>query len=130
MIPLDKKPGLRPIGVGEILRRIAEKVVVSVIGEDVITSVGSLQVCDGHKAAVHTMQEIFEEKNTEAVLLVIASNAFNSVNRNATLHNMSIICPDIATYCTYKTVTPYHHDCLLLAVTKSNHLKALHKEIL
>ena len=102
LIPLDKKPGLRPIGVGEILRRIAGKVLVSVIREDVITSVGSLQVCAGHEAgceaAVHAMHEIFEEENMEAVLLVDASNAFNSVNRNVFLHNVSIICPAIATY--------------------------------
>ena len=72
LILLDKKPGLRPIGVGEILRRIAGKVVVSVIREDIITSVGSLQVCSGHEAgceaAVHAMHDIFEEENTEAVL--------------------------------------------------------------
>ena len=50
LIPLDKNPGLRPIGVGEILRRIAGKVVVYVIREDIILSVGSLQVCAGHEA--------------------------------------------------------------------------------
>ena len=42
LIPLDENPGLRPIGVGEILRRIAGKVVVAVVRGDVITSVGSL----------------------------------------------------------------------------------------
>ena len=59
-------------------------------------------MCAGHEAgceaAVHAMHDIFEEENTEAVLLVDASNAFNSVNRNVFLHNVSIICPAIATY--------------------------------
>ena len=34
LIPLDKNPGLRPIGVGEVLRRTAGKVVMKVVKED------------------------------------------------------------------------------------------------
>ena len=44
LIPLDKNPGLRPIGVGEILRRITGKIVVSVVKKEAISSTGSLQV--------------------------------------------------------------------------------------
>ena len=102
LIPLDKNPGLRPIGVGEILRRIAGKVVVSTIREDITESVGSLQVCAGQEAgseaAVHAMHEIFKEQDTEAVLLIDATNAFNTVNRNVLLHNVKVICPAISTY--------------------------------
>ena len=47
LIPLDKCPGLRPIGVGEVLRHIAGKVVMFVVKGDVQESVGSLQVCAG-----------------------------------------------------------------------------------
>ena len=47
LIPLDKSPGLRPVGSGEVLRRIASKVVVSHILENIILVVGSLQVCAG-----------------------------------------------------------------------------------
>ena len=101
LIPLDKHPGLRPIGVGDVLRRITGKVVVSVLRKDVIASVGSLQVCAGHDAgcgaAVHAMHSIFHEENTEAVLLIDAGNAFNAVNRKLFLHNVRIICPEIAT---------------------------------
>ena len=50
MIPLDKHPGLSPIGVGEILKRITGKVVVSVLRNDVTASVGSLQIWAGHDA--------------------------------------------------------------------------------
>ena len=50
LIPLDKNPRLRPIGVGEVLRRIAGKVIVSRLKEDVVQSVGSLQVCAGQDA--------------------------------------------------------------------------------
>ena len=32
------------------------------------------------------------------ISLVVASNAFNSVNRNTFLHNVEIICPSVARY--------------------------------
>ena len=52
LIPLGKNPGLRPIDVDEILRRITGKVLVSAMKEDITSSVGSLQVCAGHEADV------------------------------------------------------------------------------
>ena len=77
LIPLDKNPGLRPIGIGEILLRIAGKVIVSAIQKYIVSSVGSLQVCAGHEAGceviIHAMHSIFEEELSEAVLLVDAS---------------------------------------------------------
>ena len=100
LIPLNKNPGLRPIGVGEVLKRIIEKVVVSVSND--ISSVGSLQVCAGHEAGceavIHASHTIFEDEKTKAVLLVNATNIFNSVNRQVCLHNICIICVLIATY--------------------------------
>ena len=39
----------------------------------------------------------FARENTDAVLLVDASNAFNQVNRQSALHNISILCPSFAT---------------------------------
>ena len=51
----------------------------------------------GVEAAVHAMQSLFEAENTEAVLLVDASNALNSINRKAALHNIRILCPTIST---------------------------------
>ena len=60
-------------------------------------AVGPIQVCAGHQAgaeaAIHAMQTIFQEENTEGVLLIDASNAFNSMSRAVTLHNIQIICP-------------------------------------
>ena len=76
LIPLDKNPGLRPIGVGEVSRRIAGKVVMKVLKEDVRNSAGGLQLCAGHEAAVHAMHDVFKSNETEAVLLVDADNAF------------------------------------------------------
>ena len=40
LILLDKNPGFQPIGVGEVLRRIAGKVIASVLKEDVIKCTG------------------------------------------------------------------------------------------
>ena len=62
----------------------------------------ALQVCAGHKsgseASIHAMLEIFEHDNSDAVLLVDASNAFNALNRAAALHNTKVLCPLVATY--------------------------------
>ena len=97
MIPLDKNPRLRPIGVGEVLRRIAGKVIVSHLKEDFMQSVGSLQVCAGEDAgcesSIHAMRTIYEDQSAEAVFLVDASKAFNSINRNVFLHNVEVTCP-------------------------------------
>ena len=39
------------------------------------------------------MHEIFQEDNSQGVLLIDASNAFNSLNRQVALHNIQILCP-------------------------------------
>ena len=77
---------------------------MSIVKKDVITSTGSLQVCAGQEAgaeaAIHAMHNIYETEECEAVLLIDAENAFNSSNRKAMLHNISIICPIISNYIT------------------------------
>ena len=103
LIPLNKGEGaVRPIGVGEVLRRIMAKCVMKILKQDVIDASGSFQVCAGLKcgseAAIHAMREIFEAESSDAVLLVDASNAFNSLNRSAALHNVRALCPTLATF--------------------------------
>ena len=46
---------------------------------------------------VHATREAFNNANTEVVLLVDASNAFNSPNRQVALLNIRHLCPSIAT---------------------------------
>ena len=80
LIPLENQPsGIRPIGIGEVLRRIVGKAIVTEIKGDIMECAGSLQLCAGQKAgceaAAHAMKEIFEEEGTDAVLFVDASNA-------------------------------------------------------
>ena len=50
LIPLDKNPGLPTIRVGEVIRRIISKAVFDTLKEDIIRSVGNLQVCAGHES--------------------------------------------------------------------------------
>ena len=90
---------MRPIGVSEVPRRIIAKAVLRVIGRDIEEAAGPLQVCAGQdggcEAAVHAMTEIFKNPESEAVLLVDATNAFNSLNRLAALHNITVSCPSL-----------------------------------
>ena len=101
-IPLDRKPGLRPVGVGEVLRRIAGKAVMMLFKNDITYAAGALQLSAGQdaevEAVVHAMPDSFSEENTEAVLLIDAENAFNSINRKVMFHNMKFLCPLISTY--------------------------------
>ena len=71
LIPPNKNPGLRPIGVGEILRRIARKVVTTAIREEIISSVGCLQTCAGvwrQSVNPRYMSNKFDEEESEAGL--------------------------------------------------------------
>ena len=103
LIPLDKGEGaVGPIGVGEVIRRICGKCAMMVAKKDVVETSGSLQLCVGPKpgseAAIHAMHAVFEADDTDAVLLIDASNAFNALNRAAALHNIRVLCPVIAAY--------------------------------
>ena len=102
LIPLDKNPGLRSIGAGEVLQRIAGKVVMKVVKEDIKKAAGCLQLCAGQEAgceaAIHAMHKIFESNETEAILIVDTENVFNSINGEALLHNIECLCPAIATF--------------------------------
>ena len=85
-----------------MLRRIAGKVIVSTLRGDIITSVGLLQECAGQEsgceAAAYAVRKMHKEEHTEAVLLVDAANAFNSVNRKVFVHNINVGWPSISIY--------------------------------
>ena len=101
LIALDKRPGVRPIGIGETVRRIIAEAVLCVIGEDVQFAAGSLQLCAGQpsggEAAVHAMREAFNDDDTEGMLLIDATNAFNSLNRAVALYNIQRLCASFST---------------------------------
>ena len=104
LIALDKNPGVRPIGISEISRRINTKAVLQVVKQDVLDAVGCLQLCAGQRAgceaAVQAIRVIFVDEDTEGVILVNASNTFNSLNRRVALLNRFQLCPPLATIVT------------------------------
>ena len=58
---------------------------MNITKKDVVEVSGSLQLCAGQKSgsevAIHAMHTIFETDETDGVLLIDASNAFNALNR-------------------------------------------------
>ena len=100
LVPLKKLDNsVRPVGIGETLRRIISKSVVSLLKPDILNASGCLQTCagleGGIEAAVHAMRQIFEDDECEAVILIDAENAFNRLNRKAALKNIKQICPNL-----------------------------------
>ena len=74
------------------MRRIIAKAILTVTRLDIWEAAGSLQLSAGKisgiEAAVHAVDSLFQQEETEAILLVDASNAFNSFNRLSALHNI------------------------------------------
>ena len=101
LIPLDKSPGVRPIGIGEVPRRIISKAILWMFSTDIESAAGPLQTSAGQlggcEAAIHAMCEIYHCSETEGVLLVDAENAFNRLNRLAALHNIQRVCSPLGT---------------------------------
>ena len=90
LIPLDKDPGVRPIGIGEVARRIVSNATITLLKPDLIKATAPLQTCAGLKGGI--------DPETEAILIVDATNAFNILCREAALHNIKFICPELSTF--------------------------------
>ena len=113
LIPLDKKPGVRPIGIGETVRRIIGNAILGVTGDSICEATDSLQLCGGEECgietAIHAKHDIFGAEDVDAVLLVHASNAFNRLNREACMRNVADLCPAI----TSAIINCYRHPACL-----------------
>ena len=73
---------------------------MKVVKRDLQEAIGSTQLSAGQdagcEATVHAMEHLFVEDDTEAMILVHATNAFNWLNRQASLLNCDKICPAMA----------------------------------
>ena len=89
---------------------------LSILKQDIQEDSGCLQMCGGQissiEAAVHAVKSAFESNDTEAVLLVDTTNAFNPLNCHAAFRNIRRFCPPLATILinTYRAPTELFVD--------------------
>ena len=64
LVALDKQPGVRPVGIGEIFRRLFAKCTIAIIGHQATTACGNLNLCaglpGGIEGAVHAVRQAFD----------------------------------------------------------------------
>ena len=84
------------------------------IGVEIQQSAGSFQLCAGQpsgcEAAIYALRHIYDADSTQAALLVDASNAFNNLNRQLALVNISTLCP---VFSQVLNINTYHSDAKL-----------------
>ena len=94
----------------EVVRRIVAKAVLFAVLDDIQIAAWPHQLCVGQiagtKAAVHTVRSTFNRNDCDAMLLVDASNAFNSFNSLGALHNI-------------QQKTPLACNCVLINIYRS-----------
>ena len=113
LIALDKSPGVRPIGIGESLRRLIGKVICFLTRDDAEAVCGVSQLCAGLRCgaegAIHVAGDLFEAGgDSHGMLVMDAENAFNSINRTALLWNIRILWPRVSRFVfnTYRGWSP------------------------
>ena len=97
LIPLNKRPGVRLIGIGEVVRRIIGKAILSITSKAIEQAAGSLQLCAGQECgiegAIHAMYQIHHrDDDVHGVLLADTSSALNCLNRSACIQKL---CPEL-----------------------------------
>ena len=90
LIALDKCHGVRPVGVGEVWRRLFAKCIIKVAGGQAKDACGTSQLCAGLEAgiegavhAVNALWDVHQHDDDWGFLLVDTRNAFNEGNRTA-----------------------------------------------
>jgi hypothetical protein len=101
LIALDKKGGgVRPIAIGCCLRRLVAKIACNRVSADLSSYFSPLQlgfgVKGGVEAAVHAARRFLDSlSDSEALVKLDFSNAFNSLRCDRILDSVRDLCPDI-----------------------------------
>ena len=99
LVAVDKCPDVRPIGIGEVMRRVTGRIIVDCIRQDLTSLVGNMQLCMDQKSgiehAIHSLRHSFNDPENEAILLIDTKNAFNMINRQTALENVNALCPSL-----------------------------------
>ena len=67
LVALDKRPGVRPVGIGEMLCRALAKLVMRAVGEEAKTACGNIQLSAGLKAGIEGATHAVGKRRVERV---------------------------------------------------------------
>ena len=101
-----KSGGVRPIGIGESLRRVITKVLAWRMKKEVKEATGSMHASGlqgACEAAISAVQEEYE--SGKSILIMDAKNAFSNLNRDAALLTASRLVPNA-----YQTLLNFYNN--------------------
>ena len=67
LVALDKRPGVRPVRIGEMLRRALAKLVMRAAGKQAKTACGNLQLCAGLDSGIEGSTHAVGQRRSERV---------------------------------------------------------------
>ena len=83
------------------MRRILGRTITKCLKNELMPLGSNYQLCLGQKCgieyAIHTLRDQYSKTSADAVLLIDAENAFNSLNRKLALKNIENTCPSLLT---------------------------------
>ena len=68
LVALDKRPRVRPVGIGKTLRRAIDKLAMRATGDQAKTACGNLQLCAGLEAGIEGATHAVGQRRVERVL--------------------------------------------------------------
>ncbi|MGL5814518.1 MAG: reverse transcriptase domain-containing protein, partial [Aeromonas sp.] len=104
-LALDKFPGVRPIGIGNIERRLIAKCILAEAGPAATEAAGTTQLAVGLPAgiegAIHAARHMWDTQSSHeqfGFLQIDAKNAFNELDRTMMLYVVRYLWPQGARY--------------------------------